>query len=395
MRLLHISDLHFGKKLLEKDLLEDTAYAAGQIIKIAREQAVDAILIAGDIYDKSTPTAEAVEAVDAFFAALSELAEQGTETFIISGNHDSAARLSYCAGLFGRHGIHIVTRPTAEIAHFSLRDEYGAVNFYLLPFVKVSAVRNLLERQSTLENGGAGEQPAETQPSRIQTAAQAVEALLAGTPIDVSQRNVLLAHLFVSGAAVCDSEELFTGGSAAVPAALFDGFDYTALGHLHGPQRVGSDRIRYSGSPVRYSFSEINHNKSAALIELREKGDLSVSLIPITSLHGMRIIKGTLAELLSAPRSDDFIKAVLTDEIPPLNAAALLLEQYPNLLQIGVENSKTAAGELALEPEDDLPESQSVLELFFSFYQKQMNGALPDREQTALLKSLLEQEDGR
>ena len=181
----------------------------------------------------------------------------------------------------------------------------------------------------------------------------------------------------------------------AVPAALFDGFDYTALGHLHGPQRVGSDRIRYSGSPVRYSFSEINHNKSAALIELREKGDISVSLIPLNSLHGMRIIKGTLAELLSAPRSDDFIKAVLTDEIPPLNAAALLLEQYPNLLQIGVENSKTAAGELALEPEDDLPESQSVLELFFSFYQKQMNGVLPDREQTALLKSLLEQEDGR
>lgn len=375
MRFLHMSDLHFGKKLLERDLTADTAFSVEYMIEKAASERVDAIFISGDIYDKSVPSAEAVSYVDEF---LSHIKSTNIKTYIIAGNHDSQERLSYCAGMLEEFNIHIITKPRLKIKRYEVCDEYGSVNIYMLPFVKASVVRNLLETSGKAEEA-----------EKIKTVADAVKCLIKNTNIDYSARNILLTHQLIAGASTCDSEEIFVGGTGAVPSDIFAGFDYVALGHLHGPQKVSKNYIRYSGSPLKYSFSEVAHKKTAVLAEMSEKGCIEINTIPYKTLCDMSEIKGSLSDILVAPATDDYLRVILTDSIPPINSVSLLREKFKNLLQVSLENdSSEESGALIPDISQKDFESKSVMDLFCDFYELQ-SGSKPSKEQEKILEEFL------
>ena len=260
MKILHLGDLHLGKRVNEISMIEDQKFILDQIVTLVKEEKIDVILLCGDIYDKAIPKIEAIHLLDEF---LEELSDLKVKVLMISGNHDSAERLSFGAKLFESSDIYISQVYDGEMKRIVLKDQYGPISVYLLPFLKPAAVRHALQRDD------------------INTYEEGVMAALQECEIDTSQRNVLVAHQFVTGADRSDSEETWVGGLDNVSAEVFKDFDYVALGHIHRPQKMGRETLRYSGTPLKYSFSEVDHKKSVTIVELLEKGNVRVSTVPL------------------------------------------------------------------------------------------------------------------
>lgn len=371
MKLIHLSDLHIGKKLNEFSLLEDQKYILTQILELIRQEKPDGVIIAGDVYDKAIPSVEAVQLLDNF---LTELAETDQPVFIISGNHDSAERLTFGSKLFSRSNIHVAGIYDGTVQHFMLTDTYGKVNIHLLPFIKPSAVRRIFE-EATVSNFN-----------------EALQTVLEHMQVNTAERNVLVAHQFVTGALRSDSEEIFVGGLDNVDAALFKDFDYTALGHIHNPQNIGSEKIRYCGTPLKYSFSEAAQEKSLTVVELKEKGELNIHCLLLKPLHDLKKLKGTYMQLTSLDfyknlNRSDYYHITLTDEDDVLDAVKKLRTIYPNLMQLEYDNHRTrSAGKITVT---EKAIQKSELELFQEFFELQNNTPMNDNQQE-LVKELLD-----
>lgn len=372
MKFFHLSDLHLGKRVNEVSMLEEQEYILSAIIRAADEVRPDAVLIAGDVYDKSVPAAEAVMLFDDF---LCRLAKRRLPVLIISGNHDSAERLSFGGRLMELSGIHLSPVYEGEVSCVELSDSQGPVKFWLLPFLKPAHVRRHFPE---LE---------------IADYSDALRAVIGKMAPDEGERNVLLCHQFVTGAQTCESEELSVGGTDNVDASVFEPFDYVALGHLHGAQNVGSERIRYCGSPLKYSFSEVSHKKSISVVELGAKGELSLSTLPLIPRHDMRQIRGSYAELSArsfyeGTATDDYLHIILSDEEDVPEAVGRLRTIYPNIMKLSYDNSRTRRSNL-IEAAEDV-QHKSSLELFEELYEKQNNRPMSE-QQRRFVQGLIEE----
>lgn len=364
MKLIHLSDLHLGKRVNDVSMIDDQKYILDQIVCIIKEEAPEAVLIAGDVYDKAVPSAEAVELLDSFLWSLSRL---GCQVFISSGNHDSAERLAFGGRLMEGTGIHLSPVYNGAITSFTLKDPYGDVVIRMLPFVKPAHVRRFF--------------PEET----IESYTDAIRVAIAGMDVDTNTRNVLLTHQFVTGSVRCESEEISVGGSDNVDAAVFDGFDYVALGHIHGPQNIISNKIRYCGTPLKYSFSEANHHKSITVVEMGAKGDVQVRTIPLTPLHDLRELKGTYRYLTArdtyfGTATDDYLHIILTDEEDVPEAVGRLRAVYPNLMKLSYDNARTRSTAV-IDTVENI-RRKSPLDLFCELYELQNNQPMSDTQKT-------------
>lgn len=376
---MHISDLHIGKRLNEVNLLDDQAYILDQIIDVAVAIKPDGILIAGDVYDKAMPSAEAVRLFDVF---LSQIADLGIPCFVISGNHDSAERIAFGASIMSKKKVYMSKVFDGQIEPVVLSDGYGDVFVYMLPFIKPVHVKQLYPD------------------AEIESYHDALQCVVDHIDVDTSRRNVLVMHQFITAANTeverSDSESISVGGSDNIDVSVFEGFDYVALGHLHKPHRIGRETVRYSGSPLKYSFSEAQHVKSVTIIELKEKGDIHIETMPLIPRRELRKIKGTIEALLAyenykGTQLEDYIHVTLTDEEEILDAIGRMRQVYPNIMMIEFENSRnqtvnSRTGAESLEDKTDL-------ELFAEFYALQNNEALSD-EKLAIVSELLEKIGG-
>ena len=362
MKLIHLSDLHLGKRVNEISMLDDQKYILQQVYNTVQAEKADAVLLSGDIYDKSVPAAEAVLLLDEF---LSRLAAMQVQVLAISGNHDSPERLAFGSLLMEGAGIHMSPVYDGNVKPVVLHDSHGPVYFWLLPFVKPAHVKRFYPDEG------------------IESYTDACRVAVEKMAIDGTQRNVLLTHQFVTGAATCDSEELSVGGSDNVDAAVFADFDYVALGHIHGPQNIGSNKIRYCGTPLKYSFSEADHYKSITVVELGEKGSLELRTVGLTPRHDMRIIRGTFAEVTdksfyAGTATDDYLQVILTDEEDVPEAIGKLQAIYPNIMKLTYDNTRTRTDRL-IEGAEDV-EKKSPLQLFGELYELQNNQPMSDRQ---------------
>ncbi len=372
MKFIHLSDLHLGKRVNEFSMLEDQQYILTEILRIIDSERPDAVLIAGDVYDKSVPSAEAVGLLDDF---LCRLAKRKLHIFLISGNHDSPERIAFAGRLMETAGVHLSPVYDGKVAPTLLEDEHGPVNIWMLPFLKPAHVRRFFPE------------------AEIETYTDALRTAVDALGMDRTRRNVLITHQFVTGAARSESEELSVGGSDNVDAAVFDGIDYVALGHIHGPQNIGSERLRYCGTPLKYSFSEANHVKSVTVATLEGKGSLTVRTVPLVPKHDLRELRGTYEKLTCKPNyegthTDDYLRITLTDEEDIPDVIGKLRVIYPNLLRLDYDNRRTrTAADLSGGSE---PEHKSPLALFGEFYEQQ-NGRPLSQEQLAFSRELIEQ----
>ena len=362
MKLFHFSDLHIGKRVNEFSMIEDQIYILTQILYAADQEKPDGILISGDVYDRTIPTAEAVQVFDAF---LTRLSEQKIPAFIISGNHDSAERLAFGSSLMGKSGIYFSKVYDGTVEKIPMQDAYGTVWIYLLPFLRPSTIRHALPERA----------------EEVQSAADAVRIALEQTKIDEKERNVLLAHQFVTGAKRCDAEELQVGDVDQIPAELFALFEYVALGHIHSPQKVGRETVRYCGAPLKYSFSEAGQEKSITVVELKEKGSVDLRTIPLKPLHDLRKIRGTYLEVTAKSfyenrDCEDYLQVTLTDEEDVPDGMAKLRTIYPNLMRLEYDNKRTRSNAEVRAAER--VEEKSELELFQEFYELQNNQSMTE-----------------
>lgn len=364
MKFIHLSDLHLGKRLNEFSLIEDQEYILNKIINIIDDEKPDAVIIAGDIYDKPVPPAEAVRLFDDF---LCSLALRRLQVFVISGNHDSAERIAFGSRLMDKSGIHMAPVYDGNVTPVSLEDECGIVDVYMLPFVKPAGVRRLFEDE------------------QIDSYNDALRVCVKNMNVNASRRNVLVTHQFVTGALRSDSEEISIGGSDNVDAAVFGDFDYTALGHIHRPQSAGADNIRYCGTPLKYSFSECSHDKSVTVVELAAKGRVTVRTAALVPLHDMREIKGTYMELTdrsnyAGTATDDYIHVTLTDEDDIPDAVGRLRAVYPNIMKLDYDNKRTRSSSCVEAAE--AVETKSPMELLEEFYELQNNSSLSEEQRS-------------
>ena len=372
MKLIHLSDIHLGKRVNEFSMLEDQAHILKKILAVVDEENPDGVLIAGDVYDKSVPSTEAVQLFDDF---LVRLAERKLPVFIISGNHDSPERLSFANRLIDAVGIHLAPVYSGVVEPITLSDEYGPVNVYMLPFIKPAHVRGFFPD------------------TEITGYSDAVAAAIGRMNIDKTQRNVLITHQFVTGAQRSDSEELSVGGTDNIGAEVFCDFDYVALGHIHGPQNMDSGRIRYCGSPLKYSFSEAAQQKSVTVAELKEKGTLEIHTVPLIPRRDMVELKGSYQQLTlrefyeNTTYQEDYTHITLTDEEDIPDAVAKLRTVYHNLMKLDYDNTRTRHS-AAISGAENV-ETRSPIDLFAEFYELQ-NGLPMSDEQTELVASLIE-----
>lgn len=363
MKLFHLSDLHLGKQVCGRSLIEDQEDMLGKIVGHMRREKPGAVMIAGDIYDRSIPSEAAVSLFDKFLYDISELK---IPVLMISGNHDSAERLAFAGRILNRSGIYISPDIKKEnygsvIKPVTLNDEHGEINFYLLPFVTPHAVR--AAREGSEED--------------ISSYTDAVKAVICDMAIDTSKRNILIAHQFVTGASGCESDTVSVGGTDNVDASVFDPFDYVALGHLHGPQTTGRDTVRYCGTPLKYSFSEVKHRKSITVADIGEKGNIAVSEIPLDEpLHDWVELKGSFDEVIKQGNDKDFIKVILTEDV--FDAMNKLRVYFPNILLIDYDNRRTSSGYGSAASESI--NSLSPMELYEEFYRIRTSGELNARQ---------------
>ena len=371
MKLIHLSDLHIGKRVNEVSMIEEQAYILNQVLAAIDAEAPGAVLISGDVYDKSIPSAEAVTLFDDF---LCRLAEKQQQVFIISGNHDSAERLAFGGRLMEDKGIHLSPVYNGNIAPITLTDEYGPVHFWLLPFLKPAHVKRFYP-----DDG-------------IESYTDACRVAVEKMGIEPAERNVILVHQFVTGSSTCDSEEISVGGTDNVDAVVFAGFDYVALGHIHGPQNIGSERIRYCGTPLKYSFSEAKHQKSITVVELGEKGSFDLRTIPLTPLHDLREIRGSYDQVTAKSfyentAVDDYLHITLTDEEDVPEAMARLRVIYPNLMKLTYDNARTRSNAV-IDGAVDV-RKKSPLQLFGELYEQQNNQPMSE-VQNDFMRELIE-----
>ena len=379
MKFIHLSDLHLGKRVNDFPMIEDQRFILERILEIIHEEKPKAVLIAGDVYDKPLPPAEAVKLFDDF---ISRLSKADAEVFIISGNHDSAERLSFGSKIMDRQGIHFAGGYDGSTHCFSLDDEYGRVSFYMLPFVKPIHVR-----QAFADDGKAEE---------IATYTDAVAFSIDKMGVDENERNVLIAHQFCTGAQRSESEDINVGGLDNVDASVFGPFDYTALGHLHGPQNAGDERVRYCGSPLKYSFSEADQIKSVTIVELGEKKDgacaVHLRTPELVPLRNMKLLRGSFSELTDKNyykhiETDDYMRIILTDEEDVIGALGSLRAIYPYIMRLEYDNTRTRSA--AIVPDAEGNDGKTPLEIFDSLYKAQ-NGRGMDEEQSRVVSSLIE-----
>ena len=371
MKFIHISDLHLGKRVNEFSMIEDQKYILEQILQIADSRGAKVVLAAGDIYDKSVPPAEAVQLLDFF---LTEAFRRGLTVILISGNHDSAERVAFGEKLLHASGIHVAPVYNGKVEPVILHDEYGDINIYPVPYIKPAAVRRFFEEKE------------------IGSYEDAFAAVMKSLDIDTAKRNILLAHQFFAGAVRSESEELSLGGLDAVSISVLPEFDYAALGHVHRPQKLKKETIRYCGTPLKYSFSEAEDKKSVTVAELKEKGTVCLETVPLTPLHDMRKIRGTYSEITLLENykntdTSDYMHITLTDEEDIPDVVGKLRVIYPNLMKIEYDNRRTAQNrriENVSEAEEKTP-----LELFEDFYELQNNQEM-SQQQIAHLEKMIE-----
>lgn len=371
---MHLADLHLGKRVNGFSMMEDQEYLLNRILEIMEEEQPDGLLIAGDVYDKTIPPAEAVRLMDDFLTAV---AAKHVPVFLISGNHDSAERVAFGHQLMQGSGIWISPVYDGTIRHHTLEDRWGEVNIYLIPFLRPSVVRSFFPDVE------------------IEDYTDALRTIIEDLQVDTSRRNVVLAHQFVTAAGAlpetCDSEQLSVGGLDRVDGSVFSPFDYTALGHLHGPQRVGSETIRYAGSPLKYSFSELHQKKSVTVAELRAKGETEIRQIPLQPRREMIELRGTFEEILEKARKKgelqtDYYHMILTDETDVVDALSRLREYYPNIMLLDYDNRRTRSQK---EVEQlDRVEERTPGELFAALYEQQ-NGQEMDSDRKEYLDGLI------
>ena len=381
MRIMHLADLHLGRSLLEQSLIEDQKYILDEIKDIVQNKDVDVVLIAGDVYDKAIPS---IEAVRLFSDFLTSLYKMNVKVLVISGNHDSKDRLSFGNELFVDNGVYIEGIFDGELKKVTLDDEYGHVNIYMLPFVKQPDVRIHYPNME------------------INSYQEAIECIIRNTDIDKSERNIIMVHQFVTASGVeierSDSETISLGGVDNVDVSIFDDFDYVAMGHVHGAQKLLRDTARYAGSPLKYSFSEVFQKKSVPIIDFLEKENISIELVSLDSLHEMRKIKGKLEQLIdkdvvSEGNPDDYIQAILTDDDYVMDAIGKLRNVYPNILRLEYQNARTVSSEGGKNSASGDISKRSEFELFEEFYQNQNHIELDDERISILNKVIQEIKD--
>lgn len=329
MKIMHLGDLHIGKSLGDFDLYEDQRYILEQILNLIKKKSVDVLLIAGDVYDKAIPGEKSVQLLDYF---LKRLVETGIKTYMISGNHDSDERLNFGSSLFESNNIYINSKFNGILKKYSLYDEFGELNIYLLPFVKASQVQHFFPEE------------------KIDSYDMAVRTILKHSDFDACKRNILVAHQFVAGKddpEIAGSEGLSVHNVGMVEKIGYGSlaeFDYVALGHIHSPQSVGLKHIRYCGSPLKYSLSEVNNNKSVPIITFKDKGEVLVEFAPLIPMRDIRHLRGNIKNLLDKKNismENDFIYATLTNEDIVNDAMGIFREYYPNTVKIDYDNSHT------------------------------------------------------
>lgn len=372
MKLIHLSDLHIGKRVNEFPMLEDQEYILKVILGIIDDEKPDGIIIAGDVYDKSVPSAEAVQLLDDF---ICRLAQRKIPTYIISGNHDSAERLAFGGRLMDSCGIHISPVYDGKVMPHTLSDEHGKLNIYMLPFIRPVNVRRFYPD------------------SEIESYTDAVRVAIENMDVDEAERNVIVTHQFVTGASRSESEDISVGGTDNIDVTVFDCFDYVALGHIHGPQKISRETVRYCGTPLKYSFSEAGHEKSVTVVEIGEKGKTEIRTVPLIPLRDMREIKGTydevtLKENYENTNREDYIHITLTDEEDIPDAMNKLRVVYPNLMKIDYDNKRTRNKQHIGEAEN--VEKKTPLMLFSEFYEKQNNQPMSD-EQNEFINNLIDE----
>lgn len=377
MKFLHLADLHLGKILQEQSLIEDQEYMLNQIIEIIEKENIDAVLISGDVYDRSVPPAEAVNLLDCFLKTL--IKELKIKVFMIAGNHDSKDRLAFGSKIFEDEGLYIESKYNGDLRKVELQDEYGKLNIYMLPFVKPIEVKQFFE--DDLENNYN----------------TAINKIISEEKINVKERNIILVHQFVTAGMVeperTESEVLSLGGIENVDVSNFNDFDYVAIGHVHRPQKIGRETARYAGTMLKYSFSEINHNKTIPIIELKDKEDININLVQLNPLRDMREIKGPIEELIKQENyecgnTNDYIKAVITNEEPVYDAIGQIRRIYPNTLKLEIRNSKTISNVEEQNINLENVKKKTELELFADFYKAQNNADL-DEKRTEIIKNII------
>lgn len=373
MKIMHLSDLHLGKRVNEFSMLEDQEYILTKIVNIIDEQLPEAIIIAGDVYDKAVPSAEAVELFDDFLVRLSK---RNLKVFVISGNHDSAERIAFGGRLMDKSGIYMSPVYNGHIEPIALGDDFGNVNFYLLPFVKPSNVRRFYPD------------------NEIATYTDAIKVSVENMNIDQSERNILVTHQFVTGAMRTESEDISVGGTDNVDVSVLDGFDYVALGHIHRAQKCGREYVRYSGTPLKYSFSEAKDVKTVTVVEMKEKGSVELSFIPLTPKRDLVEIKGSYNELTlksfyeGTSYDDDYMHITLTDEEDIPDVLTKLRVIYKNIMKLDYDNLRTRHT-AEISGATDVA-AKSPLEHFGEFYEQQNGQAMSD-EQVEFMTDIIEQ----
>lgn len=371
MKFIHLSDLHLGKRVNEYSMLEDQEFILKRILNIIDEQTPDGVIIAGDVYDKAVPPAEAVALFDDF---LVKLAKRNLEVFVISGNHDSPERIAFGSRIMDISGIHMSPVYDGNIKPVTLSDKYGNVNVYMLPFIKPADVRRFFEDKE------------------IGSYTDAIKCAVEKMNINTNERNIIVTHQFVTGASRCDSETVSVGGTDNVDASAFEGFDYVALGHIHSPQNCGSDTVRYCGTPLKYSFSEAKDQKSVTVVELLEKGNVSYTTVDLQPLHDLVELKGTYEELTlksfydGTTWQEDYTHITLTDEEDIPDAVNKLRTVYHRLMKLDYDNKRTRSNSTVTG--DAEIETKSPFELFAEFYELQNNQPMSD-EQSEFMKELI------
>lgn len=372
MKLIHLSDLHLGKRVNGFSMLEDQEYILTEIIRIIDREACDGVIIAGDVYDKAVPPAEAVRLFDGF---LSRLADRKQQVFVISGNHDSPERIAFGSRILGQGGVHMSPVYSGTVQPITMTDAYGRVNLFLLPFIKPANVRRFYPEEE------------------IESYTEALRTAIAHMEIPEEDRNILVTHQFVTGAVPSDSEEISVGGTDQVDASVMEPFDYVALGHLHRPQAVGKETIRYCGTPLKYSFSEAGDRKSVTCVELGKKGKVTVRTVPLVPERDMREIRGAYMEVTArsfyeGTAQEDYLHITLTDEEEVPDAVRKLRAIYPNIMRLEYDNRRTRSAAQVEVMEE--PEKRSPLELFADFYERQ-NGQEMTEEQRRWMSGLIEE----
>ena len=376
MKILHLSDLHLGKRVNEMSMIEDQKYILDQIITLIKEESVGIVLLCGDIYDKSIPTIEAIHLLDEFLDRLSKMA---IKVLMISGNHDSIDRLSFGKSLFTRSNLYIASQFENEIEKITVKENGITVNFYMLPFVKSAYISHIFQLQTDSYE-------------------ECFRYLIEHTKIDEEETNILLSHQFVTAnkknPELSDSETSSLGGIDNIDFHIFDPFDYVALGHIHKPQAMGREMVRYAGSILKYSFSEIHMDKKATILTIDAKKEISLSFHPLKPLRDMREIECSLEELLKKQceigKQEDYMHVILTDEEQILDAIGKVRTIYPNVMQISFKNRRHMKQLESAQIKEDQISDQSPAELFEQFYKMQNHIDL-DEKRLQLVLSVFEE----